>query len=250
MLARPLFPELLGPPQRALRIVRLGRGNMRGAMGQHERDRPAGFDGEFADRGQILAAQGDRRAQNEHVGAGDHRQVAALQAPHPRNGCAIIEADDQLGAHGQRPAHADHEPHQLRRAVVARRHEVDHDRLAVLGLEGGLEDQGFGPVTPRHLRVAVARRNLPMAVVRLAQQRGETGARIEPRPAQPIDRAAIGHERGGLAVPDQRVVFDPRRQGAPPIFLVPAEERHLTKMSGRLPTPNRTTRSPPASSRH
>src|SRR4029077_13423609 len=58
-----------------------------------------------------------------------------------------------------------------------------------------------------------------MAVVRRAQQWGETGSRIEPRPAQPIDRAAIGHERGGLAVADQRVVFDPRRQGAPPLAI-------------------------------
>ena len=41
-----------------------------------------------------------------------------------------------------------------------------------------------------------------------AEQRGETGIRIEAWRAQPIDRTVASDQRRGARVPDQRVVFD------------------------------------------
>jgi hypothetical protein len=40
------------------------------------------------------------------------------------------------------------------------------------------------------------------------QQRRKTGPRIEPRDAEPIDRAVTADQRGTLGVADDRVVLD------------------------------------------
>src|SRR5262245_63865547 len=50
-----------------------------------------------------------------------------------------------------------------------------------------------------------------MAIVRIAQQRRKTCARVEAGPAQPVDGAVLGDERGRLAVTDQRIVLDAAR---------------------------------------
>src|SRR5262245_48605480 len=47
-----------------------------------------------------------------------------------------------------------------------------------------------------------------MTIAAIADERGKHGAGIEARPAQPVDRAVAADQRGGLAVPDQRVVLD------------------------------------------
>src|SRR5688500_5554252 len=57
-------------------------------------------------------------------------------------------------------------------------------------------------------RLGIGRRDAPAAVLGRAQERREAGRGIEARPAQPVDRAIARDERGGLAVADQRVVFD------------------------------------------
>ena len=62
--------------------------------------------------------------------------------------------------------------------------------------------------TPEHGRF---RSDLPAPVLGCPEKRREARIRIEARPAQPVDRAVAADERGGVAVPDQRVVFDPSR---------------------------------------
>ena len=46
-------------------------------------------------------------------------------------------------------------------------------------------------------------------MLRGAEQGGEAGGGVEPREAEPVDRAVAGDQGASLAVPDQRVVFDP-----------------------------------------
>ena len=95
--------------------------------------------------------------------------------------------------------------------AVAQRHEVDQRDGAVGGLEVGLEDQRVGAVAARDARRSARRgamRQRPCSGV--AEQRGEAGAGVEARPAQPVDRAVAADQRGGLAVADQRVVLDAR----------------------------------------
>ena len=41
-----------------------------------------------------------------------------------------------------------------------------------------------------------------------AEQSGKTGRRVEPRQAQPVDGTPARHERGGLQVTEQGVVFE------------------------------------------
>src|SRR3954471_3879820 len=45
-------------------------------------------------------------------------------------------------------------------------------------------------------------------MLRSAEQRGETGVRVEARPAEPVDRALARHQRCAFAVADQRIVLD------------------------------------------
>ena len=56
------------------------------------------------------------------------------------------------------------------------------------------------------------RRDPPAAVVGAAEQRGKTGIGIEPRPAQPVDRAVARNQRRGFAIADQGIVGDGRRR--------------------------------------
>ena len=53
---------------------------------------------------------------------------------------------------------------------------------------------------------------------RAAEQGREAGSRIEPRPAQPVDRSVAADERGGFAIADQSVVLNERthRSTCPP----------------------------------
>ena len=54
------------------------------------------------------------------------------------------------------------------------------------------------------------RRDPPAAVVGGAEQCRKARIGIEPRPAQPVDRAVARNQRRGFAVPDQRIVRDAR----------------------------------------
>ena len=59
-------------------------------------------------------------------------------------------------------------------------------------------------------RTSADGREQPASVVGLAEQRGEAGARVEPREAAPVDRPRPADERRRLQVAEQRVVLDPR----------------------------------------
>src|SRR5262249_49459331 len=77
-----------------------------------------------------------------------------------------------------------------------------------LGREFGFQDQGVGAIAP--FRRSCVTTDLPPAVPRLAEERGEARRRVEARQAQPVDRPVAADQRGALAVADQGVVLDPR----------------------------------------
>ena len=68
-------------------------------MGQNERHLVAGGDRKLADGFHVLAAKGNRRAEQEHVWSGDGAQHAILQPADPRNGAAIVEAYHEFASH-------------------------------------------------------------------------------------------------------------------------------------------------------
>jgi hypothetical protein len=169
----------------ALRLA----GAIRTAIGERERHRGASADAELADRGEILAAQLDRRAQLDRIRAGNGTDAEVL-APDPRHDRAIAKAHDQLHAHLHPAAHASHRAHDVYAfLIVGERHEVGHNDRAILSLERGLEDGGAGQVAPLRALDFAVRRDQPAAVMAVAEQRCETGIGVEARQAQPVDRA-------------------------------------------------------------
>ena len=79
---------------------------------------------------------------------------------------------------------------------------------AVGGLEVGLEDQRVIAVARVLVASSAAGRMMPAAMFAAAEQRGEAGGGVEARPAEPVDRSVAPDQRRGLAVADERVVFD------------------------------------------
>src|SRR5262245_13338959 len=143
--------------------------------------------------------------------------MAGLVARDPRRPTAVSEADDQFHAHRHAAALADDQTHEMRRGpLAAQGHEVDQDdrTAAVGGGEFGFENERVAPIPARapHVRLRTCGwRDPPMAVVRTPQQRRKTCLRVEAGPAQPVDGAVLGDERGRLAVTDQRIVLDAAR---------------------------------------
>ncbi|MEY9737151.1 hypothetical protein ABH985_004940 [Bradyrhizobium ottawaense] len=143
-MAAPILPELFGVLKRDLRIDRRGRLQMRGAVGQHEGYRLAGLHLEIGNRGQILAASLDRRAQHGHILAGDGHQ-RMVDPPHPGDIETEAEADDELHPHLHRAADAADQPHDVGR-LAARRHEIDQRDGAALRLETRFEDESVAEI--------------------------------------------------------------------------------------------------------
>ena len=79
------------------------------------------------------------------------------------------------------------------------------------GLKMRFEHQGLWTIAARDAARLTLWCNEPAAVIGRAQERGETGARVESRQAQPVDRAVLAYEGGRMAVTDQGVVFDAER---------------------------------------
>ena len=84
-----------------------------------------------------------------------------------------------------------------------------------IGLKVGLQDERALPVAASRLHDIARRRQQPAAMIRRAQQRGETRRRVEARQAKPVDGPVAGNQRRRLAVADQGVVFNPRRHEQP-----------------------------------
>src|SRR6266702_1113363 len=209
--AVPVLPYYLLLIERELRVDRLGRIEMRGAVGQHERHGLAGTHFEFGNRREILAAGLGRRPQHRHVLAGDRQQRSVLAAAHPGNVYAEAKADHELHPHLDLATDAADQSHDIGR-LAARRHEVDQRDGAGLCLKARFEDEGIAEIAARRTGDVLGGRNQPAAVLARAEDGGKAGVGIEGRPAQPVDRAVAPDQRRGLAVTDQRVVLDLLRQ--------------------------------------
>ena len=180
---------------------------MRRAVGQHERHGLAGGDLEIADRREVLAAQRDGGVQRHQVGPGDGAHGAVRQSRDPRHRPPVVEAQDQLGAHRDAAALAADDPDDVG-VAAPRRHEVHHGDGAARRLDPRLEDQRVAAIAAGDARAVLDRRDRPASVLAIAEQRGKARRRVEARPAQPVDRSGARDQRRGLAVANQRVVFE------------------------------------------
>ena len=170
----PVAPEGLAVLQRLFRVDRCRHVEMRGTVAQHERHGLALGEGKQRHGLEVLAAERRWRAQDGHVGAGHGAHRAVVEPRHPGSRGAVAEAQHQLHADLHLALVAAHDADQVGRLAV-RRHEVDQSDRAAIGLEGGLEDQGIGPIAAPGGPDVLVRRDQPEAVALAAQQRGEAG---------------------------------------------------------------------------
>ena len=201
----------LAPPR-----GRLGDGAPRVAWGwsrvvrreprEHERHGVALVDGELGDVTEILRLHRDRRVQAERVRSADGLEHSVLRL-HPRDDRPVVEADDELGPHRDPAANALHQAHDVD-VLVADRHAVDDANRSFGSLELRLEHESAVAVAPARRPAARGGRDLPVAVLLGAEQRGKACVRVEPRCAEPVDRAVVGDQRNGLRVADERVLLD------------------------------------------
>ena len=206
-LPRPVEPVALGVGQRVLGVDRLGDLLVRRKPREDEGDPLARRELELGDRAHVLAAHVDLGPEAESVRPG-HGDPGVIDAPHPRNRPAVVEADHELRTHRDTAVQPFDDPHDVGRRP-ARRHEVDRAHRAFGGRVDGLEDEcvvAVAPCGPLDVRLW---REEPAPVVRVAHQRREARARVEAREAAPVDRARAADQGGGLEVADQRVVLDP-----------------------------------------
>src|SRR5262249_7190937 len=175
---RPAVPERLDLLERRARLQRRRLRPEGGTPAQMEADFLAGGDGEIADRAHILATQLYRRIEQQPIGTDDELQPPVLAPRHPRNGRAVIEADDQLGAHRDAAADAAHEADEIGDAVAAR-HEIAERDASLLRLEDRLEDEGRATVMTPRARLAVGRRDDPAPVLCRTKQGGEACRAVE-----------------------------------------------------------------------
>ena len=183
---------------------------MRLTVRQHEVNPLACGHGELGDGGEVHASQRHVTGQQHEVRAGDGAQSGSvLQPRHPRHGRAVVEAEGEIEPHRHFTAAALDDTDQ-RGIAGGGGHEVDQCDAAVLGVEHGLQDQRAGTILAADPDRSIVRRDPPPPVVRLADQGREARRTVEPRQAQPVDRAVAIDQCSATAIADQRVILDRR----------------------------------------
>ena len=164
---------------------------------------------ELGDGRHVLAAELDGRVGcRAHSGRRSRRGVV-VDAGHPGDDRAVVEADHELRRDLARSPRA---PRRSARGPGSspRGGMKSMTRTAPSSVSKVVSRMSVSrPVAALDPCVGRGRREQPAAVLGAAEQRGEAGARVEPGQAEPVDRARAGDERCRLQVADQRVVLDP-----------------------------------------
>ena len=258
---RPLLPPLRRVLRRGEPVDGRGLRLVRRVPGEDERHLVAGLQLELGDRGEVAAARRPAGDEVDRVRPGDRGEAAVGRPAHPGHDAAEVEAQDELHAHRDAALQAARDADDVGR-LVADRHRVDDLQHAPGGVEVGLEHERAVAVAALRARHLGGGREQPAAVGLVAEQRGEAGGRVEPREAQPVDRAVAAHQRRGLRVADQGVVLDPQRHdgcgarapprasrragGAPPASAAPRARRAAARAPARRARARPSRTPPPA----
>ena len=171
--AAPAQPEGVGILERLPGIDGIGVGQIGGTVSEREPDTLTVAHREIGYGLQILAVDWNGGTQNRQIGAGDGAH-AVIDARHPWDGAAVIEAQCQFHAQIQFASDAFDQTHDVGE-LFADRHEVDEPDGSVGVLEGGFENQGVAAIAARCLLpFTMARGDSPIAVLLGSQQGGET----------------------------------------------------------------------------
>lgn len=124
---------------------------------------------------------------------------------------SVVEPRGDLHLERHAAAHTADQTHQTVAGSDRRtrhRHEVDHLAGARLRHEPCHQDRRTGQVQLLGRMGRMHRPDRAVTALLLVQQRPEDTGRVEPRGAEPVDRALGGHQRRGLQIADETVVLD------------------------------------------
>ena len=184
---------------------------MRRPPGEHEVDTLVRAHVELGNGGLVLSLQFHLGAQNHQVRAQDGAEPAAIvQLRHPRRRGTVVEPHGKVQPHPHSTAPTLDAPHH-RGVFLAIGHEVDQCDTAFGGFEPRLQHHRIAAVAACRGGRGVNWADLPASVPRGAQQCRKTGAAVEPRPAEPIDRPIAADQRPGQTVAYERVILDTQR---------------------------------------
>ena len=211
--SRPASPPGLGPGQCRGRVGLLRFPLMRGKPDQAEPHLVSCRDRELRGDRAVRDVEIDGGAQGERLRSG-HGDGTAGHGADEGNAVPIVEPRVQLQLHWDAPAQPFDEADDVGTSFPGR-HAVDDAHRTLRRLEVRFQDQRPWPVTAIDTRRGDGGSNQPSTVVFIAEERRETGRRIEARKAQPIDGAVIANECNGFCVSDDGVVFDAERHLVP-----------------------------------
>src|ERR1700730_10813539 len=204
---RPGAPVPFGLFERLEWIDGAGHTLVGNAMAQRKIDRFPGVNGELAEMGPASWAKSYGCPQDQAVGPRDGPQTSVVVPAYPRHDRAVTETDNELGVQFDAAAYAAHQANKMR-ALDFRGHEIGDNGNAAVRLNRGFENQSMAAIGAGNLGARIGGHDRPSAIVCGAEEIGETGGRIEARPAKPIDGKVAPDEGGRLAIADDRVVFD------------------------------------------
>ena len=132
-----------------------------------------------------------------------------MTLPHPWNDLPVIKANDQLHLHRHFAAQTFDDSNDVG-ILSARRHEIDQAHRAAFRFNFCLQDERLVSISSSCLLDLLLRKKSPVAIFFLTEERSKARRRIEPREAKPINAAVAAHERAGLRITQERVIFDLR----------------------------------------
>ena len=173
---------------------------------EHERNPLTFANRKLRNCGQIFAARFNRRSQDQTIRSRDCFK-STIPVAHPWHDLPVIKPDDEFHLHRHFAAQPFHDPDDVR-ILATWRHEIDQTHGAALGFDFRFQDQRVTTVTATGFYDFFFWEKPPVPVFCVAQKRGETRRRIEPRKTKPINASVPTHQSSGLRIAKKRIVLD------------------------------------------
>ena len=148
----------------------------------------------------------ERGPRTQHHGARRHRHHdIAVDLRDPWAVAAVTESHAEQEVDGDGTFEAFHDAYDR---VSGRRHEVDDAHCPAVALEIGFENDGSRAIAPPSLLDMRRRMDQPTPVLVAAEQRRETGRRVEARHAEPVDRSVAGYQPRAPQIANECIILD------------------------------------------
>ena len=192
-----------------------GRRQVRGPIRQDKRQHVTRGDLEFGRRSSGPCRGWRRRVQQHHVRARHCAQAPVGKARHPRDDAAVVEPQHELGPHAP-PGRAHRARSDDVRVCVGALPSPTAGGMKSMTVTApssvsmlGLENEGVRRGSAASIRASGATASTSQRPCSgVPRSAAKQAAGIEAGPAEPVDGAVAGDERGGFAIADEGVVFE------------------------------------------